>query len=146
MARTILIVANETAAGEHLHDAVVEEMSKGDVEFHLAVPASPPKEGIVWTEGEAEAHAKDRLDEALEKLSKTGATLKGWVADPSPMHAIRQALEESSYERIIISTFPPGISRWLAMDLPHRVQRDFGIEVTHLIAKDSRLREGIWSG
>ncbi len=40
-----------------------------------------------------------------------------------------------NFDEIIISTLPSGISRWLGMDLPHRVERQFKLPVTTVIAK-----------
>ena len=37
-------------------------------------------------------------------------------------------------DEIILVTFPPGISRWLGQDLPHRLQKRFDLPVTHLVA------------
>ena len=35
------------------------------------------------------------------------------------MKAIEKALAERRFDEIILSTLPPGVSRWLAWDLPH---------------------------
>ena len=40
----------------------------------------------------------------------------------------------TDFDEIILSTLPPGVSRWLKQDLPHRVERDFNLPVTHVIA------------
>jgi hypothetical protein len=40
---------------------------------------------------------------------------------------------------VILSTLPPGPSRWLGMDLPHRVERRFGVPVTHVVDRASAL-------
>jgi hypothetical protein len=39
------------------------------------------------------------------------------------------------YDAIIISTLPPGLSRWLRMDLPDRIQRKFGLPVIQVISR-----------
>ncbi len=55
--------------------------------------------------------------------------------DESPIPMIRGVLErEPSFDLIVLSTLPPGISRWLGMDLPHRVARLTRTAVEHIIA------------
>jgi hypothetical protein len=62
---------------------------------------------------------KSNLDAELTRLREMGATADGAVGDPNPMVAIERAVAEQQFDEIILSTLPLGISRWLAMDLPH---------------------------
>ena len=39
------------------------------------------------------------------------------------------------FDEIIVSTLPKRTSRWLKLDLPHRVERACGKPVTHVEAK-----------
>jgi GABA permease len=133
--RSILIVANQTAAGEHLKALVRERMAAGASRFTLLVPATPPTEHLTWTEGEAHALAKERLAEAIAGLRETGAEIEGMVGDPRPLSAIGDALLERSHDEIVVSTLPAGASRWLKQDLPNRVERQFGLPVTHILAE-----------
>jgi hypothetical protein len=57
------------------------------------------------------------------------------VGDPSPVEAIRDALRDREFDGIILSTLPPGISRWLRQDLPSRVEKEFDLPVTHVIGE-----------
>jgi GABA permease len=43
-------------------------------------------------------------------------------------------LREITFDEIIVSTLPAGPSRWLKRDLPHRVEREYGLPVTHVVA------------
>jgi hypothetical protein len=50
---------------------------------------------------------------------------------------LRQALTQlrlDRFDEIIISTLPPGVSRWLGMDLPSRAERKFKLPVTTVTA------------
>jgi GABA permease len=134
--RRYLVVANQTLGGEHLIEKVREVMSAGPISFHVVVPATSPSEHAVWTEGEAIALAQERLDAALEAFRELGADADGEVGDPSPMEAIGDALRDREFDGIILSTFPPGISRWLGQDLPHRVEKAFDLPVTHVVAEE----------
>jgi hypothetical protein len=131
-----LVVANQTLAGKHLLDRVRECLSEGTCTFHLVVPATSPSEHAVWTEGEANALAQERLDAALKAFRELGAEADGEVGDPSPLEAIRDAILDREFDGIILSTFPPGISRWLRQDLPHRVEKAFDLPVTHVLAEE----------
>ena len=133
--RRYLVVANQTLAGKHLLDRVRECLSEGGCSFHVVVPATSPSDHAVWTEGEAMALAQERLDAALKAFRELGAEAQGEVGDPSPMDAIGDALRDRQFDGIILSTFPPGISRWLGQDLPHRVEKAFDLPVTHVIAE-----------
>jgi hypothetical protein len=42
---------------------------------------------------------------------------------------------QPGYEALVICTLPPGISRWLRLDLVHRVERRFGLRVIHVVAE-----------
>jgi hypothetical protein len=50
------------------------------------------------------------------------------------MTAIENAVAEQQFDEIILSTLPAGISRWLALDLPHRIRRKFDIPLTVVTA------------
>ena len=138
-ARRILIVANQTAAGEHLKHLVRERLEEGPCSFTLLVPATPPAGTMTWTDEDATKLAHQRMDQALEGLREAGAEVEGLVGDGSPADAVAALVDIEGYEHhqpfdeIILSTLPPGISRWLKQDLPHRMQRRYGIPVTHVI-------------
>ena len=138
--KRILIVANQTAAGSHLKSEVRKRMVEGPCRFTLLVPATPPREHATWTDEEAYELAGKRLGVAMEGLKELGANLRGVVGDPLPIEAIGDELRSSYYDEIILSTLPPGASRWLKADLPHRVERRFNIPVTHLTSEPSAVK------
>jgi hypothetical protein len=129
-----LVVANQTLGGEHLAEKVGACMAAGDAQFHILVPATHPHDHLTWTEGQAQALAQQRLDEALARFRELGATADGEVGDESPLRAIGDVLRRESFDEIILSTLPLGASRWLKQDLPHRVVRSFNLPVTHIVA------------
>ena len=131
-----LVVANQTLGGDHLIDAIRERMEVGRCSFHVLVPATPP-EDHVWTETEAKASAQERLDLALARFRGMGAEADGEVGDHRPLDAIADAVQAGDYDEIILSTFPQGVSRWLRLDLPHRVQSSFGLPVTHIVSREA---------
>ncbi len=58
-----------------------------------------------------------------------------------PIDAIEEAIHERDFDEIISSTQPRSISRWLHIDLPHRVAH-LGLPVTTVIAHERR-RAGV---
>ncbi|MGH2655963.1 MAG: hypothetical protein ACRDIZ_04600 [Actinomycetota bacterium] len=138
--RRYLVVANQTLGGEHLAEKVRACLAAGPSEFHIVVPATQPQEHAVWTEGEARAIAAQRLERALARFRDLGAEAEGEIGDEAPLQAIADAVRERNFDEIILSTFPPGLSRWLRQDLPHRVERTFDVTVTHLVGEPEGTR------
>jgi hypothetical protein len=134
----VLVVAHQTAATQPLLDAVRERALPGDAEFHLVVPCQP--HGIDKVANPHE-HGKDEaqvvLDDALPKLTEAaGREVTGSIGDHEPLMAVEDALNQSGpYDEIIISTLPPGISRWLKLDLVSKVRGE-GLPVTHVVPPD----------
>lgn len=133
---TYLVVANQTLGGTPLVHRIQEILkTEGPGRIHVLVPASPPAGSATWTEGEAEQLAQERLDRALEKFAGLGIEAQGHVGDQDPLAAIRDCLLEEEFARIILSTLPPGPSRWLKRDLPHQVERTTDVPVDHVIGE-----------
>ena len=132
--RRYLVVANRTLGGEHLVATVRVLARREPCRFHLLVPATPPSDHM-WTEGEAQKIARHRLEEGLARLRALGIEVDGEIGDANPILAIEDVLRSTPFDEIILSTLPPGLSRWLKLDLPHRVEAAFGLPVTHVIAK-----------
>lgn len=130
-----LIVANQTLGGAELMDHVQCLNAAGPCDFHLVVPATPPKEHLTWTEGKAHTIATRRLDDGLERLRAAGVTATGEVGDASPLMAVDDALRHHRADAAIVCTLPLGVSRWLKLSLPDRIERKHGIPVTHIVVE-----------
>lgn len=135
---TYLIVAYQTAGGSPLRDAI-DEISRRSpgVEFRLLVPATRTQHLFTWTEGESNAVAEATAESAAQRLRSLGIPLADViVGDPDPFLAVTNELAvRPDCEGILVSTFPPGISRWLRLDLPTRLEKRTGLPVTHVIAE-----------
>jgi hypothetical protein len=130
-----LIVANRTLTGAHLVAEALARAESGPCRFHVVVPASPSGAArSVWTEGQAHAQARRRLDHALERLRAAGIEATGEIGDESPVLAVGDVLRREPFDEIIVSTLPPGMSRWLRLDLPKRLERVYRLPVTHVVA------------
>jgi GABA permease len=134
--RRYLVVANRTLGGGHLLAEVRECMAAGPSEFHVLVPASHTNKDFTWTEGSDRAAAEARLAEAMARFRAAGATVTGEVGDAAPLEAMRDVMRRLQFDEIILSTLPPGVSRWLGQDLPHRVEKEFKLPVHHVVAAE----------
>lgn len=140
--QNFLVVANQTLGGEHLIAEVRARLAHGPCRFHILVPATAPSDHATYTEGEAQAVAKHNLERALETFRKLGAEADGEIGDEQPLGAIGDVLREQDFDEIILSTLPPGISRWLGQDLISRVERSFAIPVTHVVGESESAANG----
>ena len=130
----VLVVANQTAESDELLRALRERAEKGDgVEFTLLVPATP--HGMDWAAdmfagGE---EAQDHLEGMAQRLRDTGLPIKeAKVGDPDALAAVQDACNFHTYDEIIVSTLPLHLSKWLKLDLPHKVEHASGLPVTHV--------------
>ncbi len=131
----VLVVAHQTAATSGLLEAVRERAQRSPARFHLVVPQQPHGMHKVVDPQDAGTDEANRvLAAALPKLSEAaGHEVTGSVGDAEPLMAIQDAVNLGSYDEIIISTLPLGISRWLKLDLISKA-RGLGLPVRHVQA------------
>jgi hypothetical protein len=130
----VLIVAHKTAASRSLLDAVRDRAARGPCWFHLLVPLPAPRG---WHHEHDAAEGRRVLTAALPLLEEAAhRPVDGSVsARHDPMEAIEEALVADEFDEIILSTLPRSISRWLHVDLPHRVAH-LGLPLTTVIADE----------
>ena len=127
--RSILIVANRTAATPALIDAVRKRASESPCRFALLVPRA-------YWDADTEESAVT-LELAIPLLEEAARShVEGLIGDNDPFVAVTAALEQASYDEIIVSTLPARVSHWLHIDLPARVQR-LGLPTTVITASKS---------
>jgi hypothetical protein len=131
---TYLIVANQTLDSPTLGEAVAERASTGNATFRVVVPATPVPHALTWSEEEARAAAQGRLDGLLERLRAIGVEVSGEIGSSDPVAAARDVIRHGPVDEIILSTLPPGISRWLGLDVPTQLKNAVSVPVTVVIA------------
>ena len=136
----VLVVANRTAGSAELLEALKARAAQGPAKFHLLVPSTP--HGVTCAADmhaggdEAEAHVRA----AVGRLRAEGLEVDdGKVGDPDPVAAVEDAVNFKEFDEIIVSTLPVHLSKWLKVDLPHRVERATGKPVTHVIASETKI-------
>jgi hypothetical protein len=131
----VLVVAHQTAATAPLLDAVRERAGRSPARFHLVVPQhAHGMHRLVDPQDDGADDARRVLADAVPKLSAAaGHEVTGDLGDSEPLMAIQDAVNLGSYDEIIISTLPLGVSRWLKLDLISKA-RALGLPVTHVLA------------
>ena len=139
----VLVVAHRTAATAGLSDAVRSRASAGPARFTLLVPRTAHGlHRIMDPEDQDEREAQEILDRALPLLSAAaGSPVDGMIGDPAPLTAIEDAVNSRPFDEIILSTLPVRVSRWLRLDLPHKVG-GLGLPVTTVTAVEQEAAVG----
>jgi hypothetical protein len=132
-----LIVSHQTALSPDLQRKVkaliVEDPA---AEFAVLVPEAPGVP-VTW-EGETVDVAAQRAEAAKAALEETAGArvFRAATGVQDPLEAITDELRmHPGYDTLVICTLPPGISRWLKLDLVHRAERKFGLRVIHVVAE-----------
>jgi hypothetical protein len=124
-----LVIANRTADSDQLLEALEGRTRTGPVAFTLLVPCGPS--------GRDEARA--RLDSAVARMRAAGLEVDGSLArDSDPIAAAHEAWDPAAYDEVIVCTLPTGVSKWLQVDLPHRVAKLTDAPVTHVVAHEAQ--------
>jgi hypothetical protein len=123
---SVLVVANVTASSDELLDALRERSEAGACRFTLVMPATG-----------ADRH--ERLEAALERMREAGLdNVEGSVGDPDPVVAVMDIWDPMKFDDIVVSTLPTGSSRWMGLDLPHRLEKLTSVPVRHVVSQPPR--------
>jgi hypothetical protein len=128
--RRYLVVGNQTLNGQELREEIRKRAVKGDSSFYVLVPNTraahyhvvPAAGGFVPMPSTAATYGgpqsdEEATEEARERLSRMLAELK-----------------ELGVE-VLVATLPKRFSRWLGSDIPHQVERRFGLPVTTVVSR-----------
>ncbi len=138
-----LIVANQTIGGEQLTAKLDELTSAGSCTLRFLVPVTdteglhqwdyPPIDRVIPDAHRiAEALAQGRLENELARLRRAGIEASGEVVDALPVRRAQELLQEEHFDGVVVSTLPRRLSRWLVLDMPHRMARLSDVPVTHV--------------
>lgn len=138
-----MLVASQTIQSGELRDAALRVQETDEsAEFTLVVPATRVVHGGIWDEVETKRVAQSRLDAGMGYLKAAGCrVVEGHVGDEDPMLSVDDELRERRYEGVVISTLPPGVSRWLKLDVVSRIKRRMGPDrlVVHVIGREVEI-------
>lgn len=128
----VLVVANRTADSDEVHAALVARAQEGPIDVTLVAPAAWE---VVDPHGGRQS-AWRRLNAALKRLAAAGITARGVVGDADPLVAVQDIWDAERFDEVIVATLPHHLSRWLGLDLPHRVQQMTGVPALHVVASE----------
>lgn len=143
VSRRLLVVANQTLGGENL-TAKLHELTAGvRCAVRLLVPVTDtagsnqsdfPAIDLFSSDRHSVARllAEGRLKHELERLHELGVAAAGEVVDADPVDRVKEVLRKEDLDGIVVSTLPRRMSRWLVMDVPHRIGRLSDVPVTHV--------------
>jgi chloride channel protein, CIC family len=129
--RRVLLVGNRTLGHPDAAAALSSKAPDGRLHVHVLVPTGPH---------DADG-APDRLAAQIAALRAAGYTAGGEVMPCRPVGAVRQILRRDTFDEIILSTLPPGLSAWLRIDASARIERLSRLPVTHVVAGTDTLPE-----
>ena len=109
----VLVVANETLAGDELVDAVRRRAAEGPIRAVVVAPVNDPRSGYVVYRNSRRASAGRRLDGMVEALRTAGIPAHGDVFEGGPVTAVEDVLAQEPIDELIVSTHPEERSGWL---------------------------------
>lgn len=125
----LLVIANRTADSTELRETLLARAAEGPILVTLLAPATPEPGG-----GSGEQTTAERLHRAVERLREAGIAVEGVLGDPDPVAAVHEIWDPRHFDEVIVATLPGTTSRWLAVDLPRRVQKLTDVPVKHIVA------------
>jgi nucleotide-binding universal stress UspA family protein len=139
--RRVLVVANETVAGEELLSTISTLALTQQTRFRVVCPALNSRlKTYTSDEDPARAAAQERLDATLARLAAVGIDASGEVGDGDPLVAVDDGVRTFGPNEIVISTHPPGKSNWLEKGVVDSVRARYDVPVT-LVVVDLETQE-----
>jgi hypothetical protein len=126
----LLVIANRTVESAEIRDVIVDRATAGPVQVTLVAPASSGTGSVRARRMET----AQRLERAVQQLTDAGVPVEGVVGDTDPLVAVQDVWDPRRFDEVVVVTLPTGVSRWMAADLPHRVERLTAARVTHVVA------------
>lgn len=140
--RRYLVVSNQTLGGPHLGRELKDVVRSGPATFHFVVPCTPPRGTLVWTEGQAIHQAQERLDLTMRFAEHLCPSVTGSLGDIDPALAAAEANEQfGPFDEVIVVTHPPGVSRWLKLDVLSRIRKATHLPVAHVVGDTPRAHD-----
>jgi hypothetical protein len=118
----LLVVANQTVDSRDLIATLEQRAEQAPIHVTLLAP-------VLWSEREA---ARRRVDAACGDLRERGIESEAVLGDADPIVAVQEIWDPGRFDEIVVSTFTTGASRWMQIDLPHRIAKLTDCTVRHV--------------
>ncbi|HEY6761903.1 MAG TPA: hypothetical protein VI318_20560 [Baekduia sp.] len=119
----LLVVANQTVDSDELYTALHERADRGPLAVTLLVPQ------------DQQTGLGQRVNAALDRLHAAGIEAEAMLGDVDPACAVIEVWDPRRWDEVMVSTLPTGTSRWLRIDLPHRIAKAVDAPVAHVEAR-----------
>jgi hypothetical protein len=131
----LLVVANQTVAGQGLLTEIGRRCQGRDCEVFVLAPALAGSRAAHWASDidDGIALARERLQASLAGIGRLGLDAKGEIGDSDPNLAIEDALRQFPADEVLISTHPAERSRWLEHGVVARAEENLTLPVTHVV-------------
>jgi hypothetical protein len=124
----LLVVANQTVDSDELYQALQARAEQGQLAVTLLIPQ------------DQQTGLAARVKSALERLHAAGVEAEAMLGDVDPACAVIEVWDPRRWDEILVSTLPTGTSRWLQIDLPHRIAKAVDAPVHHLESQHAQKR------
>jgi hypothetical protein len=129
----LLVIANQTVAGDELRQEIIERAGHHAV-VRVVAPVLPSRAHYVTSDIDNElADAQGRLDTTLAWLKSHDLDATGRVGDLTPRQAIEDELRTFHADELLISTHPLKRSHWLEDGLLQQASDELDIPVAHVV-------------
>ena len=131
--RHVLVVANETLAGDELRERI-SRVDGERVEVDVLVPVLTSRLHYLASDVDTElANARSRLRRSLAWAQEYGIVAHGEVGDPNPTTAIEDQLRDFGADEVIVVTHPRERETWQEHGELERLRRELEVPVTHVM-------------
>jgi len=109
----VIVVGNQTLLSDRLRQRLEEVAKSGAADIHVVVPVGHDEDlDLALWRGRALA----------ERIVAPGIELTVDAGVGDPVDLVGKSLHHAHVDRVLVSTLPTGISRWLVADLPGRLR------------------------
>lgn len=124
--RRVVVVGNHTLLSDALRDRLSAVASEGPTEVHVVVPVQHDDDlDIGFWRGRALA----------ERVVAPDVDLSVDVGVADPVALVEKAMHGARVDHVLLSTLPPGLSRWMESDVAGRLRHVLGVPVEVVTAE-----------
>jgi hypothetical protein len=129
--RHVVVVGNHTLLTDALRDRLLELVAEAPTALHVVAPVHTDDEvALGYWRGRTLA---ERLEHAV-----TSVTVDVGIGDPVAL--VQRSARALHVDRVVLSTLPPGLSRWLDVDLAGRIRHVLDVPVEVVTAEGAPAR------
>lgn len=137
-ARRILVVVDETIAGDVLAAHVRPHLRGSSDDRVLVVAPALTSHGHRWTDDtDADRTAAERrVQETVDALGRAGITAEGSVGSPEPLEATEDAIHVFGADQIVVVTHARTSENWAEKGFVDALRERFDVPVDHVLAAE----------